>query len=182
MRKSLKTIISLSVVGLGLSGCALPPALAIASLVLDVGSFALSGKTATDHGISIVAQEDCALLKILEGKICEAYPEDEDIAVATLQPLPAGDPNLAILEGNEVADAGALSDLAYISSQTAELTDLFPQGRGNSEAFRAVSASRAPSPVEPGPGPQFAAVPEDAENLLGTFGYLSDSARPSDFE
>lgn len=182
MLKSFKTFFCLSVVGMALSGCVLPPAIAIATLVLDVGSFAVSGKTATDHGISLLAQEDCALIKILEGKICEAYPEIQDVAVATLEPLPAGDPNLAALEGNGTADGGVLSDLEYISSQTAELTDLFPQGRGNGDAFRSVSASSGRDLVEPTSGPQFAEATGNAEALLGVAEYLSDSARPSDFE
>ena len=149
MPKSLKNFLCLSILGMTLSGCVLPPAIAVATMVLDVGSFAVSGKTATDHGISLLAQEDCALIKILEGKICEAYPEVQDVAVATLQPLAEGDPNLAALEGNRVGNDGRLSDLEYISAQTAELADLFPQGPGNSTAFQAVSASSSQGFFEP---------------------------------
>ncbi len=53
-----------------LSGCALPPAITIASLVADVASYASTGKTVTDHGISLVLGQDCALLRGLEGEIC----------------------------------------------------------------------------------------------------------------
>jgi len=53
-----------------LSGCAVPPAITIASLVADVASYASTGKTLTDHGISMVLQKDCALLRGLEGEIC----------------------------------------------------------------------------------------------------------------
>jgi len=182
MPKSLKIFFCLSILGVTLSGCVLPPAIAVATLVLDVGSFAVSGKTATDHGISLLAQEDCALIKILEGKICEAYPEVQGVAVATLQPLPEGDPNLAALEGNGTKDGGRLSDLEYISAQTAELADRFPQGPGNSTAFQAVSASSSQGFFEPAARPQFAEATDTAEDLLGAAEYLSDSARPSDFE
>ena len=53
-----------------LSGCAVPPAITIASLVADVASYASTGKTVTDHGISLVVGQDCALLRGLEGEIC----------------------------------------------------------------------------------------------------------------
>ncbi len=53
-----------------LSGCAVPPAITIASLVADVASSASTGKTVADHGISLVVGQDCALLRGLEGEIC----------------------------------------------------------------------------------------------------------------
>lgn len=76
--------------GLVLNGCvALPPAITLATLALDVGSYAVSGKTVTDHGLSAVMQKDCAVIKVLdEGQFCE-----EDLnyqqANAVLEPLTA---------------------------------------------------------------------------------------------
>ncbi len=62
--------LSLAVLGIVLSGCALPPVITLASLVADVASYAATGKTVTDHGISLVLQKDCALLRGLEGPVC----------------------------------------------------------------------------------------------------------------
>jgi hypothetical protein len=62
--------LSLAALTILLSGCALPPAITIASLVADVASYASTGKTVTDHGISMVLQKDCALLRGLNGEIC----------------------------------------------------------------------------------------------------------------
>ena len=62
--------LSLAALTVVLSGCAVPPAITIASLVVDVASYASTGKTVTDHGISMVLQKDCALLRGLEGEIC----------------------------------------------------------------------------------------------------------------
>ncbi len=65
------SLAALTTVLLGvLSACALPPAITIASLVADVASYAATGKTVTDHGISLVLQKDCALLRGLEGEVC----------------------------------------------------------------------------------------------------------------
>lgn len=69
-------------------GCALPPAVAIASYAIDVGSFVATGKTATDHGISLVAQEDCALMRVFEGPICQEDPDYQLAEAGVLEPLP----------------------------------------------------------------------------------------------
>ena len=45
------------------AGCALPPALTLASLAADGISYAATGKSTTDHAISAIADEDCALLR-----------------------------------------------------------------------------------------------------------------------
>lgn len=91
-----------------LGGCALPPALVIASYALDVTSFIATGKTPTDHGISLLAQRDCALMRIFEGSICA--PEEEDYQLAdsgVLVPLgPEGPMPLSPL-----AEGGDLSSL-----------------------------------------------------------------------
>ena len=62
--------LSLAALAVLLSGCALPPAITIVSLVADVASYASTGKTVADHGISLVLQKDCALLRGLNGSIC----------------------------------------------------------------------------------------------------------------
>jgi hypothetical protein len=85
---------------LGLSGClAIPPGIAIASYVIDAGSFVATGKTATDHAVSAVAQQDCALLRGLSGPICVDEPDYQLASAGVLEPLPPDgqlDPPLAI--------------------------------------------------------------------------------------
>jgi hypothetical protein len=80
-------LIWLSAIVFSLSGCALPVAVSVASLAADVGSYVASGKTVTDHGLSVVMDKDCALLRVVEGQICEEEGNYE-VALATLTPLP----------------------------------------------------------------------------------------------
>jgi hypothetical protein len=69
----------------GVAGCVLPPALSIASLVADGISAAGSGKTVTDHAISLLAHEDCRMWRLLQGKsICQA--DTTVVATAKLPP------------------------------------------------------------------------------------------------
>jgi cell division septation protein DedD len=80
-----------------LSGCAIPPAISIASYVLDGISYAATGKSVSDHGISAVAGRDCATFRILKGQNpCRGEPTElrdpapvEEGQQAT---LPTGEP------------------------------------------------------------------------------------------
>ena len=59
-----------------LGGCALPVPVQVASWALDGLSYLATQKTVTDHGISIVAQKDCALLRgITEGELCREWDD-----------------------------------------------------------------------------------------------------------
>ena len=73
----------LAAAAISLSGCGLPPAVTYASYAADVFSYLTTGKSVTDHGISVVLQKDCALLRVLDGPICieEVEEEEEEIVV-----------------------------------------------------------------------------------------------------
>jgi hypothetical protein len=75
-----KTFLGLVVGVFLLGGCALPPALQIASWALDGISYITTRKSATDHGISILAQKDCAVLRVLAGpkKVCRDFIDNAD--------------------------------------------------------------------------------------------------------
>ena len=60
-----------AVAPLALGGCALPLPLQLASFAADGVSFAATGKSVSDHGLSAVAGQDCALWRgVTEGEIC----------------------------------------------------------------------------------------------------------------
>ena len=159
---------------LPLSGCLLPPAISLASLLLDVGSFAVSGKTMTDHGLSLVAQEDCALSHVLSGQdVCA--PEIDyatDISLAALQPLDPSAADWASLETPADGGTGVLASLGYAESQTA----LAPS-RAKLPFFKTQQAPGAPLLQ-----PQLAALDADeglasqGTERLRLGGYLSDPA------
>src|SRR5277367_1220350 len=55
-----------------LSGCVLPPAVAVASYAADGASYAVSDKSLSDHGISAVKNQDCATWHFFVGRaVCE---------------------------------------------------------------------------------------------------------------
>jgi len=80
----------------GIAGCVLPPAFTIASFVADGLSMASTGKTVTDQAISLLAQKDCRLWRLIQGKsICGS--DASVVAVAALPPalpLHAASPGL----------------------------------------------------------------------------------------
>ena len=80
-----------------LSGCAIPPAISIASYVLDGISYAATGKSVSDHGISAVAGRDCATFRILKGENpCRGEPTEirdpAPVDAGQQATLPTGEP------------------------------------------------------------------------------------------
>ena len=94
-----------------LSACAMPPAVTVLSLFADVVSYAESGKTITDHGISLVLKKDCALLRGFTGDIC-IEPDSSAELAANLNF--ATDPVIAPRDSGQAPDTW-LAELSYLS-------------------------------------------------------------------
>ena len=63
-------------------GCALPVPLQIASWAASGLSYATTGKSISDHAVSAVAEQDCAMHRIALGKeICTTVAPDETVIV-----------------------------------------------------------------------------------------------------
>lgn len=69
----------LGVLGVGLSGCALPMSLQIASMAASGISYIATGKGVSDHAISAVASQDCAIHRIALGQgLCNTIDIETD--------------------------------------------------------------------------------------------------------
>ena len=78
MLRSLVTLLALMATT-ALSGCALPPAVTAVSVALDGVSYVSSGRSVTDHALSVVAAQDCMLLRVVEGEwVCRDFAEGEE--------------------------------------------------------------------------------------------------------
>lgn len=67
-----------------LSGCGLPPAISIASFALDGFSYLTSGKSVSDHALSVAAGQDCALLRVVENtEVCRDFKDGEEPFLVT---------------------------------------------------------------------------------------------------
>ncbi|MHA1570281.1 MAG: hypothetical protein ACTSWM_00570 [Alphaproteobacteria bacterium] len=72
-----------------LAGCGLPPAVIVASYAVDGISYVASGKSLTDHALSVLAQRDCALHRVItEADLCrdDVASSDQVTVVAALPP------------------------------------------------------------------------------------------------
>ena len=74
----------LAVLGAGLillGGCALPVPVQIASWALDGISYLMTDKSVTDHGISVLARKDCAVLRGLldPGDFCREFGDNATV-------------------------------------------------------------------------------------------------------
>ena len=91
---------------LGLTGCLLPTPLSIATSGFDAVSFVATGKSVTDHGISLAVGEDCAMMRVLEGGLCREAVDYEMVAPdLALEPLPSADSELLVAAHPEVVAA-----------------------------------------------------------------------------
>lgn len=102
-----------------LSGCALPPAVSVASFVADGVSYVLTGKNTTDHAISAVVGQDCALFRVVRDKdICDPNGEvliklvRDDPAVENL----ASPGDLYPPDDEAIPTAGYAGEIATVNS------------------------------------------------------------------
>ena len=87
------------------SGCAIPVPIQVASWALDGISYLATQKSVTDHGISFVAQQDCALWRTVQGKdICDSYDAAGTVAVAALDPVSSPSESAIIAQGTEIPE------------------------------------------------------------------------------
>ncbi len=102
-----------------LGGCGLPIGVQLVSLFADGVSFLATDKTLTDHGISLVAEKDCAIWRGFKGEdICrEVAPDDILIADASEEPEISAFPDGA--DAIVVADIAAFPDSADTDGFTA---------------------------------------------------------------
>ena len=135
---------------LGLGGCALPPALEVASLIIGSGSWLVTGKGLTDHAVSAAVAKDCSMVHPLRGyDFC--LPTEVDIQ---------SDDNIApvVVAGTRlkgVEHAVALAELGAPATQAYRypvIADMNPD-------LELVD-------VPLGASPQIAMVPEDNETAV----------------
>lgn len=73
----MRQFLALTIAAWLLGGCGLPIALQIASLAADGIALASTGKTTTDHAVSAVISQDCALFRGLKGEdVCREKPQE----------------------------------------------------------------------------------------------------------
>ena len=165
----------LAILAIPLAGCALPPAVTIASLALDAGSYVVSGKTMTDHGLSIVAQKDCRLIGVLQGQVCEERPEYDTTVVATLQPLPGDGERRIAGQTRERGTPSRRVQLSYLGDGLEGLTSVAKAARPTlALAFISDGVQAAtPDPLNAagyltaGPVPALRLVASNASGLRG---------------
>jgi hypothetical protein len=156
-----------------LAGCALPPALSVASLVLDGVSYVTTGKGTTDHAISAFAGEDCALHRAVnDTPVCDP---DGDVLLALIADDPANenwglDPETGSLDPDAVTRWGAGNELqARVEPDAAPL----PEQAFTPDRSRTLNvAANAIPTLTPGPVGQAKSLPSRAAAI-------SVAAKPS---
>ena len=135
----------LAAVAVSLSGCGIPPIISVASLALDFASYGSTGKTVTDHGLSMVLQQDCALLRGLEGQICVAEGSAEATTKPPREAETRGSRRLALLEEESNrptvhylvgSDARVTLQITFATDPSISPNPIPAQARGEAEQAR----------------------------------------------
>jgi hypothetical protein len=133
------------VLPLALGACSVPPAMQIASWIANGFSYLTTNKSVSDHGISLVSGQDCALHRGLTGdEVCHEVDEDSASMVAALD---------------------TVNDASYNSWEpVVEIADATEHEVGN--VARSTDADLAAEPMEvrsvsPAPMPSLAPHPGD---------------------
>lgn len=64
---------------MGLGGCSIPAPVSISTYAFDGASYAFSGKSLSDHAISAVLNQDCAVLRLFQGRlVCHDVGDTRD--------------------------------------------------------------------------------------------------------
>lgn len=94
-----------------LTGCGLPPVVTAISFAADGVSYASSGRSVTDHAVSVAADQDCALLRVVDGKpICRKFRKGEETEmVLAAREWAAGS---EVIGANDYEGAGFVGDSA----------------------------------------------------------------------
>ena len=158
IRKSLLRWVALAGMALGMalgtSGCALPPIVTAASVAADIFSYGETGKSVTDHGISLVMKQDCALLRAFKGAVCSAHPPAETTPEGALVALvPLGDPSINSAAGDPMT---VPRSLAYLEGTLGLAVASAPEPRNRVSTASFVGVSDTPAGA-PAPGRLFAA-------------------------
>ena len=69
----------LAVLAVGLGGCSIPTPVSIATYAVDGASYAMTGKSMSDHALSAVLEQDCAMLRVVQGRlVCREVGDTSD--------------------------------------------------------------------------------------------------------
>lgn len=122
-----------------IAGCAMPVPVQVASWALDGISLLMTEKSIADHGISIVAKQDCAVWRgVTEGELCRDW-DDGGTMVADRDALPK--PVIRPVLASGFA-APATSDIPLLNT---ELDDSLP----NIEELTNFVTAAGPAPATP---------------------------------
>ena len=169
------------VLPLFLAGCALPPAVTVATLVVDGVSYVATGKSPADHAISAFAHEDCALHRVVAGEaVCDPNGEVL-IALAAGDPADENwhlDPEIGVVDGDGVAPWGSPNDLEATAEPATELPVQLASAAGGLDTWDNLpiaAPALTPAPVGQGKPRRSPATAREAAAQPASRGSFADA-------
>lgn len=157
-----------------LGGCGvIPPAISIASYALDGVSLLASGRTLTDHALSVAARQDCKLFRMVQNlEVCNDWGSQPQMAEARPQrpPLDRDDPSSWQEQSPGYMPVGPMPIIAdrgepmVLPAELADVAQALP-GVATAEADPIRTASLL-VPAKPLIVPQAAATPQPGKLVM----------------
>lgn len=130
-------VVSTIFLSIFVSGCALPLSVTVASWALDGASYLTTQKSITDHGISFIAGQDCALFRVVtELDVSAACQKYNDPNSGTTVVVDASDIMEKRVAKNDVGEAIKIFDIAGVTRSSLVSQ---PSGLPNISIFNQVS-------------------------------------------
>lgn len=169
--------ISTALAAAAMAGCALPPAVTAVSVALDGVSYLSSGRSATDHALSVVAAQDCILLRLVEGRwICQDFvPGEETYWVVESKRWADGPEVVGLIGPDGTVDPETPLRLADVRPQTRQASAAPKEGVPGAARKQAAAlppvrpATVADQPRRSDVAPPSTAVSKRAVVVLGSF-------------
>lgn len=102
-----------------ITGCAAPVPITVATLVMDGVSYVATEKSMTDHGISALADKDCAMHRVLADEyMCKDFPKETEVAETKGNPAQTSTRTLRAQPTSAVtAHSGPVSSYGAVGTQ-----------------------------------------------------------------
>lgn len=130
-----------------LAGCGGPIELTVAKLAGDLISYVTTGKSTTDHVVSALADEDCALHRpLIHQDVCHANASKAATIVASAK---LADPALGHADPIKTRIAGATQAVYAVNAPAEDWSDPRTPSAANSAAVMTVAMPSRPDPGAP---------------------------------
>ena len=118
MRRRLSFIVSICLL-ISFGGCSMPASMSAVSWAIDGASYIATKKSLTDHGLSFVSGQDCALYRFITGvDVCQEYRDSFSSIIKIAEASELIENQISQHKKNEIFYSFDLQGPSYVENKT----------------------------------------------------------------